>query len=64
MLLEHPPAGPGALEQGLIAAAGTTHQKGGTFAGITVLMALITTLTEETTDQGVATWGLEPSGAV
>jgi hypothetical protein len=42
-------AGPGALEQGLIAAAGTTLPKGGTFGGTTALMGLITTLTEETT---------------
>ena len=48
MPLEHPPAGAGALEQGLIAAAGTTHPKGDTFAGITVLMVPITTLIEET----------------
>ena len=48
MPLEHPAAGPGALEQGLIAAAGTTLPKGGTFGGITALMGLITTLIEET----------------
>lgn len=40
-------AGLEALEQGMTGAAGTTHQKGGTFGGITVLMGLITTLTEE-----------------
>ena len=48
MPLEHPTVGLGALEQGLIAAAGTTHPKGGTFGGTTALMGLITTLTEET----------------
>jgi hypothetical protein len=32
----------------MTAAAGTTLQKGGTFAGITALMGPITTLTEET----------------
>ena len=64
MPLEHPAAGPGALEQGLIAAAGTTLPKGGTFGGITALMGLITTLIEETNSQGVATGGLEPSGAL
>ena len=49
MPLEEVIAGPGALEQGLIAAAGTTRPKEGTFGGITALMGLITTLTEETT---------------
>ena len=49
MPLEGVIAGPGALEQGLIAAAGTTLPKGGTFGGTTALMGLITTLTEETT---------------
>ena len=48
MPLEGVIAGPGALEQGMTGAAGTTHQKGGTFGGITVLMAPITTLIEET----------------
>ena len=58
MPLEHPTVGLGALEQGLIAAAGTTHPKGVTFVGITALMALITTLTDETTGlYGVTTGG-------
>ena len=47
MPLEQTTAGPGALPSGMTAAAGTTHPKGGTFGGITALMALITTLTEE-----------------
>lgn len=47
MPLEEVIAGLEALEQGMTGAAGTTHQKGGTFGGITVLMGLITTLTEE-----------------
>ena len=47
MPLEEEIAGPGAREQGMTAAAGTTHPKEGTFGGITALMALITTLTEE-----------------
>ena len=64
MPLEEVIAGPGALEQGLIAAAGTTRQKGGTFGGITVLMGLITTLTEETTGSSGCVGVLEPSGAV
>jgi len=41
-------AGPGALEQGMTAAAGTTHPKGGTFGGTTALMGRITTLIEKT----------------
>ena len=41
-------AGPGALEQGMTGAAGTTHQKEVTFGGTTALMGLITTLIEET----------------
>ena len=64
MPLEEEIAGPGPLEQGMTAAAGTTRPKGVTFGGITALMGLITTLTEETTDQGVATGGLETSGGV
>ena len=65
MPLEHPAAGPGALEQGLIAAAGTTHPKGDTFAGITVLTGLITTLTEETSGPYGVRWGvLVNSGAL
>ena len=47
MPLEEVIAGPGALEQGMTAAAGTTHLKEGTFGGITALMGLITTLTDE-----------------
>ena len=58
MPLEHPTAGPGALEQGLTAAAGTTLQKEGTFAGITELMGLITTLTEETSGPYGVRWGV------
>ena len=58
MPLEHPTAGPGALEQGLTAAAGTTLQKEGTFADITVLMGLITTLTEETSGPYGVRWGV------
>ena len=49
MPLEGEIAGPGALEQGMTAAADTTHLKEGTFGGTTALMGLITTLTEETT---------------
>ena len=65
MPLEHPPAGPGALEQGMTAAAGTTRPKGDTFGGITVLMVLITTLTEETSGPYGVRWGvLGPSGAL
>ena len=41
----------------MTAAAGTTHPKEGTFGGITALMGPITTLTEETNGQGVATGG-------
>ena len=48
MPLEEEIAGPGALGQGLTGAAGTTHPKGDTFGVITVLMAPITTLIEET----------------
>ena len=48
MPLEGEIAGPGALEQGMTGAAGTTHQKEVTFGGTTALMGLITTLIEET----------------
>ena len=48
MPLEGVIAGPGALEQGMTGAAGTTHQKEVTFGGTTALMGLITTLIEET----------------
>ena len=48
MPLEGVIAGPGALEQGMTAAAGTTHPREGTFGGITALMGLITTLIEKT----------------
>ena len=48
MPLEEVIAGPGALEQGMTAAAGTTHPKEGTFGVITALMGLITTLIEKT----------------
>ena len=57
MPLEEVVAGPGALEQGMTAAAGTTRPKGDTFGGITVLTGLITTLTEETNSQGLAMGG-------
>ena len=57
MPLEEVIAGPGALEQGMTAAAGTTHPKEGTFGGTTALMVLITTLIEKTNGQGVATGG-------
>ena len=57
MPLEEVIAGPGALEQGMTAAAGTTHLKEGTFGGITALMGLITTLIEETNGEGVGTGG-------
>ena len=49
MPLEGVTAGPGALEQGMTGAAGTTHPKEGTFGGITALTGPITTLIEETT---------------
>ena len=48
MPLEEEIAGPGAREQGMTGAAGTTRPKEDTFAGITVLMVPITTLIEET----------------
>jgi hypothetical protein len=41
----------------MTAAAGTTHPKGGTFGGITALMGLITTLTDETTGP-YGVWGI------
>jgi len=70
--LEHPAAGPGAIQSGMTAAAGTTHPKGGTFGGITARMGLITTLTEEShkvqdvesTRWNVPAGVLEPSGAL
>ena len=65
MALEHPTAGPEALEQGLIAAAGTTRPKEGTFGGTTPLMVPITTLTEETSGPYGVRWGvLVNSGAL
>jgi len=50
-------AGPGALEQGMTGAAGTTHQKEVTFGGITALMVPITTLIEETKGPLGFVWG-------
>ena len=49
----------------MTAAIGTTHPKEGTFGGITVLMAPITTLTEETSGPYGVPWGvLVNSGAL
>ena len=58
MPLEEEIAGPGAREQGMTGAAGTTHPNEDTFAGITVLMALITTLIEKTSRHYGVPWGI------
>jgi len=49
VLLEAVAADPAALLCAMTAAAGTTHPNVAIFVGTTVLMGLITTLTEETT---------------